>query len=201
VSNLGRLQRCEGRTAFRVDHSPIPSGTMLFRYYMCQHAHLIDEMQSFIEAGFPSLAQYITAVEWQQLDLSNKTVGLASDLTKMMVVLEAIFEHARKKFASHLPSRLDCVFVWSTLELAKKFREQYNPDGVIHHCVIQGEAVELDGSLLPPGINLSNLSPEVLTAEFQNTQLRAEKYWKADEPADLSELLVIGNVEVVRVER
>jgi len=200
VSNLGRLQRCEAITAFRVDHRVIPSGTMLFRYYMYQYAPLIDQMQSFIEAGSSSLAQYLTATEWQQLDLSNSSVGLESNIIKMMVVLEAIFDHTRKKFAFHLPSRLDCVFVWSTLESAKKFRQQYNPDGVIHRCVIQGEAVELDGSLLPPGINLSNLSSDMLSVEFQKTQLRAEKYWKAQEPADLSELLVAGNAEVVRVE-
>jgi len=200
VSNLGRLQRYEAITAFRVDHRALPSGTKLFRYYMYQYAQLIDQMQSFIEAGSTSLAQYLTAVEWQQLDLNNNTVVLESTIIKMMVVLEAIFDHARKKFASHLPSRLDCVFVWSTLESAKKFRQEYNPDGVIHRCVIQGEAVELDGSLLPPGINLSNLSPDMLSDEFRKTQLRAEKYWKAQKPADLSELLVVGDVEVVRVE-
>ena len=200
MSNLGRIQRCEGMTAFRVDQRTIPSGTMLLRYYMNQYAQLISQMQSLIEAGSSSLAQYLTAFEWQRFDLSNKTVGLESEMMKMMVVLEAIFEHARKKFASPLPSRLDCVFVWPTLELAKKFRQEYTPDSVIHRCTIQGDAVELDGGLLPPGINLSDLSPEVFSSEFQATQLRAEKYWTAQESPILSELLVVGNVEVVKVE-
>jgi len=200
VNNLGRIQRCEGIPAFRVDHRAIPSGTRLLRYYMNQYAQLIDQMQSLIEAGSSSLAQYLTAFEWQRFDLSNKTVGLESEMIKMMVVLEAIFEHKRKKFASHFPSRLDCVFVWPTLELAEKFRQEYIPDSVIHRCKIKGDAVELDGGLLPPGINLSDLSPEVFSSEFQATQLRAEKYWTAQESPILSELLVVGNVEVVRVE-
>ena len=158
-------------------------------------------MQSFIEAGSPALARHLTASEWEQIDLSDKTAGLESDVMKMMVVLEAIFEHTRKKFASYLPSRLDCVFAWPTLEAAKTFREQYIPEGVIHRCfIMQGEVVELDGGLIPPGINLSDLSPEVFSAEFQATQLRAEKYWVAQESPNLPELLVVGNVEVVKVE-
>jgi hypothetical protein len=119
VSNLGRAQKCEGRTAFRVDHSSIAPGTRLRRYYMHQYAQLIGQMQSFIDAGSLSLAQHLTASAWQQIDLSDKRIGLESDVMKMMVVLEAIFEHARKKVAAHLPSRLDCVFVWPTLELAQ----------------------------------------------------------------------------------
>jgi hypothetical protein len=201
VINLGIAQKCEGLIAFRVDHRTIPSGTRLRRYYMHQYTQFIGQMQSLIEAGSTSLAQHLRASEWQQIDLSDKMVGLESDMMKMMVILEAIFEHTRQKFAPYLPSRLDCVFVWPTLEIAKKFREQYIPEGVIHRCcILQGEAVELNGSLLPPGINLSDLSPEVFSAEFQATQLRAEKYWVAQESPNLPELLVVGNVEVVRVE-
>jgi len=201
VSSLGLAQKCEGLIAFRVDQRTMPSGTMLHRYYMHQYAQYIGQMQPIIEAGSASLAQHLTASEWEQIDLSDNTVGLESDVMKMMVVVEAIFEHTRKRFASNLPSRLDCVFVWPTLELAKAFRGQYLPEGVIHRCCIgQGEVVELDGSLLPPGINLSNLSPEFFSAEFRATQLRAEKYWTAQEVPNLSEFLVVGNVEVLMVE-
>jgi hypothetical protein len=139
--------------------------------------------------------------EWQELDLSDKTVGLESDVMKMMVVLEAIFEDTRQRFAPSLPSRLDCVFVWPTLEVAKKFREQYIAEGVIHRCcIMQGEAVEMDSGLLPPGINLSNLSPEAFSTDFQARQLRAEKYWGAHELPDLPELLAVGDVDVVGLE-
>jgi Protein of unknown function (DUF2441) len=201
VSNLGIAQKCEGLIAFRVDHDTISPGSKVRRYYMHKYGRFIDQMQSFIEAGSASLAQHLSAAEWQQLDLSDKRISLESDVVKMMVVLEAIFEHTRKKFASHLPSRLDCVFVWSTLELAKKFRQQYFPEGVIHRCKIRGEAVELDGGFLPPGINLSNLSLEIFSAEFHATQLRAKQYWTAQESPNLAELLVVGNVEVVRIEK
>jgi hypothetical protein len=200
VNNLGIVKKCEGLIAFRVDQTTIPPGTRLSKYYMHQYAQFIDQMESFIETGPAALAQYLTTSEWQQLNLSDRLVGLKSDVIKMMVVLEAIFEHKRKRLASHLPSRLDCVFVWPTLESAKKFHQQYFPEGVIHHCIIEGEAVKLDGGLLPPGINLSNLSVEVFSAELHTVQLRAERYWTAQESANLAELLVVGNVEVVRME-
>jgi hypothetical protein len=167
---------------------------------MHQHAQSIGEMQPFIEAGSTALIQHLSAPEWQHVNLDDKRSGLESDVLKMMVVLEAIFEHARAKFAAHLPSRLDCVFVWPTLILAKKFRQQYIPVGVIHRCRVRGETVERDGSLLPPGIDLSDLSPETFSAEFRATQVRAENYWTAREPPELPELLVKGIVEVVRQE-
>jgi hypothetical protein len=200
VSNLGIVKKCEGLIAFRVDQTTIPPGTRLRRYYMHQYAQLIDQMQSILETGSASLAQYLAASEWQQLDLSDRFVGLKSAVIKRMVVLEAIFEHTREKLASHLPSRLDCVFVWPTLESAKKFHQQYFPEGIIHRCIMEGEAVELDGGLLPPGINLSDLSVEVFSAELHAVQLRAEKYWTAQESPNLAELLVVGNLEVVRIE-
>ena len=197
---LGIVKNCEGLIAFRVDQTMIPPGTRLRRYYMHRYAQFIDQMQLILETGSASLAQYLTASEWQQLDLSDRLLGLESAMTKMMVVLEAIFEHTREKLASHLPSRLDCVFVWPTLESAKKFQQQYFPEGVIHRCIMEGQAVELDGGLLPPGINLSDLSVEVFSAELHAVQLRAEKYWTAQESTNLAELLVVGNVEVVRIE-
>lgn len=201
MSNLGISRNCEGLITFRVDPRIIPSGTRLRRYYMHRYAQLIDQMQPLIEAGSAALAQYLTTSEWQKMDLRDQTAGLESDLTKMMVVLEATFEHTRKMFAPCLRSRLDCVFVWPTLEFANEFRAQYIPAGVIHRCrVLHGQAVELDGSLLPPGIDLSDLSPEVFSAEFQAAQLRARKYWTAKESPDLPELLVVGDVEVVGVE-
>jgi hypothetical protein len=201
VSNLGIAPKREGLIAFRVDHETIPPGSKVRRYYLHKYRRFIDQMQSFIEAGSTSLAQHLSTAEWQQLDLRDRQVNLESDVVKMMVVLEAIFENARKKFASNLPSRLDCVFVWSTLELAKKFRQQYFPEGVIHRCKILGEAVELDGGLLPPGINLSDLSLEIFSVEFEATRLRAKQYWTAQEAPNLAELLVVGDVEVVGPEK
>jgi len=157
-------------------------------------------MQSVIEEGSSSLARFLSAREWQHIDFTDNAVGIEADAMKMMVVLEAIFEYTRTKLTSHLPSRLNCVFVWPTLELSKQFRHDYIPDGVIHRCCItQGDVVRLDGALLPPGIDLSNLSDEVFAAEFLATQLRAEKYWIAQEPPQLTELLVVGNVEIVEI--
>src|SRR5512141_969988 len=98
-----------------------------------------------MEVESTALVRYLTSLEWQQLNLQDSAVNLESDVLKSMVVLEAVFEHTRKKLAPHLSSRLDCMFVWPTWELADTFRQHYFPDGVIHHCKVQGEAVELDG--------------------------------------------------------
>ena len=116
----------------------------------------------------------------------------------MMIVLEAIFEQARSKVAPLLPSHISCVFTWPSLELAHRYRTQYVPEGTIHRCrVIEGLAVELDGGLLPPGINLVDLSPSALSDEVRATQARAEKYWNVQVQSDFPELLIVGKVEVM----
>jgi hypothetical protein len=199
--NSGEIRVCKGMNVFRVDHKAIPAGALLRMHHMHRHSRLIEQLQSFIEAGYSSLARHLSDTEWKRLNLSERTIGLESDVVKMMVVLEAIFEHTRKMMAPNLPCRLDCIFTWPTLEIAREFRETYIPEGVIHRCrITEGEAVMLDGGQLPPGISLSDLSPGVFSAEFRDTQSRAEKYWLAQEPPILSELLVMGSVKVVGVE-
>jgi len=195
---LGKPKKCDGLAAYRVDGTAIAAGTPLSRYYMHRHERLIDRLQPSIAGGPKRLIEFLSASEWQDLQLTEHVIGLDSDVTKMMVVLEAIFEHTRIRLAPNLPSRLRCSFVWPTLDTAKTFRERYQPEGVIHLCRLErGMVVELDGGLLPPGISLADLSPEVFLAEFQATQSRARNYWLAEEPPILPELLVLGEAKVV----
>jgi len=198
MSSKGKMHRCDGMTVYHVGHMSLQPGEQLRRYYMHQHAQLVTQVKSMIDDGDVAFVHYLSTPEWQDLTIKGKVVVQKSDDLKMMIVLEAIFEQVRAKLALSLPSRLDCVFAWRSLELARRFRIQYLPEGTIHSCrVIEGSAVELDGGLLPPGINLTDLSPEVLSNELLTTQARAEKYWKAQASPDFPELLVKGSVEIV----
>lgn len=197
MSGVVKMRRCDGLTVFHVSREPLQPGEQLRRYYMHQYAQLIARIQSVLE-GATALAHYLSGPEWRQLNIENEITGQKSESLKMMIVLEAIFEGARVKMAPSLPSRLDCIFAWSSLELARRFRVQYLPEGTIHRChVIEGLAVELDGGLLPPGINLKKLSLKALSDEIRTTQARAEKYWKAQTSFDFPELLIQGSVEIV----
>ena len=91
--NSGEIRVCNGMNVYRVDHKAIPAGALLHMHHMHRHSRLIAQMQSFIEAGYSSLAWHLSDTEWGRLDLSESTIGLESDVVKMMVVLEAIFEH------------------------------------------------------------------------------------------------------------
>lgn len=198
MSSRGKIRKCDGLTVFHVGRRSLQPREQLRRYYMHQYTQPVIQIQSAIDDGITTLAYLLSTPEWQDLNEEDDFEGQKNDSLKMMIVLEAIFEQARAKLTPSLPSRLDCVFSWPSLELARRFRVQYLPEGTIHRCrIIEGVAVELDGGLLPPGINLTDLSYTVLSNELQATQARAEKYWKAQASPDLAELLIEGSVEIV----
>ena len=113
-----------------------------------------------------------------------------------MVLLEAVFERARMHGAPELPSRLDSVYVWRTLALARQFQTAYRPSGIIHRCaLVTGTTAEHDGALIAAGIDLKRPLEEELAQVAQ----RAERYWRANEPMRLPETLVRGTVVVEAV--
>ena len=185
-------------TVFQVSRKPLQPGVQLRRYYMHQYIEFVTQIQLVIDEGPTALARHLSDPEWQRLDVDSDELGFEPESLKMMIVLEALFEQARLKIAPWLPSRMNCVFTWPSFESAHRFRIQYVPEGTIYRCrVIEGLAVELDGGLLPPGINLVDLSPGALSDEVRAAQARAEKYWNAQASPDFPELLIVGRVEVV----
>ena len=113
-----------------------------------------------------------------------------------MVHLEAVFERVRARNAPQLPSRLEAVYVWRTLALARQFRAAYRPDGIIHRCaLVTGTAIERDGALVAAGIDLTR----PLVEELAQVERRAARYWRAREPMLLPEMLVRGTVVVEAV--
>jgi hypothetical protein len=194
----GKMRESNDWTVFQVGRKPLQPRVVLRRYYMHQYIQLVTYIQQTLDEGPASLARYLSTPEWQRLNLSQGELGFKPEDLKMMIVLEAIFEQVRAELAPWLPSRMNCVFTWSNIELADRFRSEYAPGGTIHRCrVMEGSAVELDGGLLPPGINLADLSPRTLADEVKATRARAEKYWNAQALPDFPELLIVGKVAVV----
>lgn len=199
MRSRGKMHGCDESTVYQVGRQPLQPGVQLRQYYMQRYLRFVTQVQSVIDKGPAVLAHHLSANQWKHLNIiDTDEPGLEPESLKMMIVLEAIFEQARLKIAPSLPSRMKCVFTWPSLEVARRFRIQYVPGGTTHRCrVIAGSAVELDGGLLPPGINLANLSPSALSHEVHATRARAEKYWNAQASPDFPELLIVGNVEVV----
>jgi len=194
----GKIHESGEWTVFQVGRQPLQPGILLRRYYMHQYIRSVTQIQRLIDEGPAALTRDLSAPEWGRLNVNQSELGLDPGILKMMIVLEAIFEGARTRIAPWLPSRMDCVFTWSSLELARRFRSQYAPEGTVHRCrVLEGSAVELDGGLLPPGINLADLSPGALSDEIGSTRARAERYWNAGTAPDFPELLIVGSVEVI----
>jgi hypothetical protein len=192
------MRVCDESTVFQVGREPLQQGVQLRRYYMHQYVGFVTQIQSVIDESSAALARHLSAPEWQHLHLDTNEFDPEPEGIKKMIVLEAIFEQARSKVAPLLPSRINCVFTWPSLEIAHRYRIQYVPEGTIHRCrVIEGLAVELDGGLLPPGINLVDLSPSALSDEIRATRVRAEKYWNVQVSSDFPELLIVGKVGVV----
>lgn len=197
---LGRMVPADatGRVVYQVSTVPLKSGDQLRPYYLQRYARMIEITMSTIAAGEESLLSHCRSEEWQRLALPREFPSLDSSQLTMMIVLEALFEQVRREKVSHLPSRLKSVFTWSELELARRFREAYLPGGVIHRCVIRsGSALELDGALLPPGINLEHTEPHDMANEVSIVQQRALRYWQRAHKPEFPELLVQGTVEVV----
>lgn len=198
MSFSGKMRVCDASTVFQVGRKPLRQRVQLRRYYMHQYLGFVTRIQSVIDESYAALARQLSAPAWQHLNVDTNEFHPEPEGIKMMIVLEAIFEQARLKVAPLLPSRINCVFTWPSLELAHRYRIQYVPEGTIHCCrVIEGLAVELDAGLLPPGINLVDLSPSALSDEVRATRARAEKYWNVQVQSDFPELLIVGKVEVV----
>jgi hypothetical protein len=182
-------------TVFQVGRFPLAPGTLLRPYYMGKHVDRISEIQAVLASRPTELLRYFSATTWPSAEQLDPELGFSSDILKMMAVLEAIFEEARKRLAPEMPSRLASIFAWPTLAVAERFKAEYLPTGTIHQCrVVEGAVIERDGGLLPPGIDLQSKSALAFQKELDATRLRAEAYWRGHRPQDFPELLIIGTV-------
>ena len=113
-----------------------------------------------------------------------------------MILLEAAFEQARLNTAPSLPSRLDAVFTWANLTLARRFHARYRPAGIVHRCSLtNGTTLERDGALVVEAFEAANLS-QPSEHDFQLVEERATRYWQAPSPMALPELLIHGTVVI-----
>lgn len=112
-----------------------------------------------------------------------------------MVLLEAIFDRVRLRDAPGSPGRLDAVFAWPSLALARRFRDGYRPRGIIYRCAVAGTAAERDAGLVVEAYEVADLRHPA-ARDLRRVADRARRYWQARRPMALPELLVHGVVVV-----
>jgi hypothetical protein len=170
-------------TLFHVSSRPIGAGQHLRPYHMRRrYGSLLVAANDALTRGADAAARLLASAEWVRLAARREYIP-------EFVLLETVFERSRAEIAPMLPSRLDAVFGWRTLELARQFRLRYRPDGAIYRCIAQGDAAtERDGALVAAGINLAL----PLADELRAVAERATRYWRGEEPMAMPEVLVAG---------
>ncbi|AAR34945.1 GrpB family protein [Geobacter sulfurreducens] len=187
-----------GRVVYQVSSVPLAPGAWLRPYYLQRYGAMINAAIAALSTGEKALLAYCQKEAWLLLEMPQEIPSLKPEQLKMMIVLEALFEQVRHEEAPTLPSRLASIFTWPVPGVAQRFRDAYFPGGVIHRCVIRsGSALEFDGALLPPGINLDQAGPLAMAEEVRRVRQRAERYWRRAHEPEFPELLVQGTVEVV----
>lgn len=111
-----------------------------------------------------------------------------------LVMREMLLETARVAVANDAPSRLNCVFVASTIEFARMFRDGYRPGASILSVEPEG------GSLIPRACSFSLISTTKngTPSYISYMPTEAVQYWT--NPAaegDLIELLYPGPLRVI----
>ncbi len=183
----------EPPTLFHVASHELPTGQVLLPYAVAsEYPHLVRMAEASIGAGQVAIQRLMAGEEWMRLVRQG---GYRSE----MVLLEAAFERARGQVAPHLPSRLDAVYVWSSLDLAERFRAKYRPSGIIHRCaLVDGTTLERDGALVVEAFEAANLSHPT-DHDLRQVDERAIRYWEARSPMALPELLVHGTVIIAAI--
>ena len=124
---------------FHVSTQAIAAGQHLRSYTIsADHAALIRLAGAALDAGPEAVRKLLAGETFARLQEQG---GYQVE----MVLLEAVFERGRARSTPQLPSRLESVYVWRTLDLARQFRAAYRPDGIIHRCaLVAGTTVERD---------------------------------------------------------
>jgi hypothetical protein len=113
-----------------------------------------------------------------------------------MILLEALFERVRLAVAPRSSSRLNAIFAWRSLGLARRYRADYQPDGVVLRCILDtGTVEERDGAVVVEAFEIANLA-DPSPRDLRQVEGLAMRYWVAQAPMTFPELLIRGRVRV-----
>jgi hypothetical protein len=188
-----RLPGDEERSPVQLYHvtaSPIPVGRVLLPYAVGrERATVLRLAVSALREGSEALALLLAGEAWERLRGEGDRVA-------EMILLEALFERARVAVVPRSLSRLGSVFAWRSLGLARRYRAEYLPGGVVLRCVLDaGTAEERDGALVVEAFETADLADPRLR-DLRRVEALAVRYWVAQAPMAFPELLVRGRVRV-----
>jgi hypothetical protein len=175
---------------FHVAARALPVGEALRPYAVAQeYAALLRLAERALEVGPKAVGHLLAGDSWRSLVQEG---GYQAE----MVLMEAIFERVRGRIAPRAPSRLEAVYAWGNLALARRFRATYRRDGIIHRCaLVAGTAVERDGALVVEAFEAADLGYPSAD-DLRRVEERAVRYWEARAPMAFPELVVRGTVVV-----
>jgi hypothetical protein len=178
---------------FHVAGCALTAGSILRPYAVAHDDPAIVRLaQDALDDGPDAVQRLFASDSWSRL------LGQGGHRAEM-VLLEAAFERVRVRTAPRSPSRLDAVYAWGTRDLAERFRAKYRPAGVIHRCVlVDGTTSERDGALIVAAFEATNLAAPS-GKDLQQLEAQATRYWRAQSPMEMPELLVHGTVVIESV--
>ncbi len=173
---------------FHVGDRAIPPGEALRPYAIAREcADVIRLADRALDRGADAVRRFLSGEAWE------RPWGRGGCRPEM-VLLEALFERERRLVTPHSPSRLDAVYAWRSLDLARRFRDEYRPDGVVWRCaLVAGTASERDAALVVEAYETANLGRPT-AQDLRRVAERAARYWQAQAPMALPEVLVHGTV-------
>jgi len=175
---------------YHVTASPIPAGRVLLPYAIGrERATVLRLAVSALGEGSEALALLLAGDVWEHLRREGDRVA-------DMILLEALFERVRVAVVPRSPSRLGAVFAWGSLSLARRYRADYLPGGVVLRCILDaGTAEERDGAIVVEAFETADLA-DPRPRDLRRVEALAVRYWVAQAPMAFSELLVRGRVRV-----
>jgi hypothetical protein len=175
---------------YHVTASPIPAGRVLRPYAIGrEHATVIQQAVNALREGAEALALLLAGDAWEHLRREGDRVA-------EMILLEALFERVRVAVAPRSLSRLNAVFAWRRLGLARRYRAEYRPGGVVLRCVLDtGTAEERDGAVVVGAFETADLA-DPRPRDLRRVEALARRYWAGRAPMAFPELLVRGRVRV-----
>jgi hypothetical protein len=154
-----------------------------------EHTTVLRLAVRALEEGSDALALLLAGDAWECLHGEGEQVAAK-------VLLEALFEWVRVALVPQSHSRLGAVFCWESLDLAHRYRTEYQPGGVILRCVLDaGTAEERDGAVVVEAFETTNLA-DPRPRDLHRAERLAARYWAAQAPMAFPELLIHGRVRV-----